>query len=276
VSPYWSGWKQWYDAELLIWHYCTLSGLIVTSCCLPSPVAWFSFDPSTAHRDIVLTNENQTVTCSSYDDRVVLGTAAFSKVTHLLSVLLISIRGLDVFLLWGSGVIQNMFHTTTFNLFYVHLNLRASTTGRSASIAMTTTRTLRLAWRGSTPWKTWCWGKTTRRGPCTWTTTAPGSCTTTPTPTGGWTLLVFWWETFIAGIICQVSIINTKTIILNETKPSHGHSWEHTHLTWNSLVLQCMVNKYYYYIQFNSIQFICIAQFHKLQICLGVLYNLYT
>jgi len=27
---------------------------------------------------------------------------------------------------------------------------------------------------------------------------------------------------------------------------------------------------------FNSIQFICIAQFHKLQICLGVLYNLYT
>jgi len=29
-------------------------------------------------------------------------------------------------------------------------------------------------------------------------------------------------------------------------------------------------------IQFNSVQFICIAQFHKLQICLGVLYNLYT
>jgi len=26
----------------------------------------------------------------------------------------------------------------------------------------------------------------------------------------------------------------------------------------------------------NSIQFICIAHFHKLQICLGVLYNLYT
>jgi len=28
--------------------------------------------------------------------------------------------------------------------------------------------------------------------------------------------------------------------------------------------------------EFNSIQFICIAQFHELQICLGVLYNLYT
>jgi len=31
-----------------------------------------------------------------------------------------------------------------------------------------------------------------------------------------------------------------------------------------------------YLIQFNSIQFICIAQFHKLQICLRVLYDLYT
>ncbi|KAL7388708.1 hypothetical protein ABVT39_019283 [Epinephelus coioides] len=47
-----------------------------------SDVAWFSFDPTTAHRDIVLSNENQTVTCSSYDDRVVLGTAAFSKGIH--------------------------------------------------------------------------------------------------------------------------------------------------------------------------------------------------
>ncbi|XP_078100858.1 tripartite motif-containing protein 67 [Sander vitreus] len=47
-----------------------------------SDVAWFTFDPTTAHRDIVLTNENQTVSCSSYDDRVVLGTAAFSKGIH--------------------------------------------------------------------------------------------------------------------------------------------------------------------------------------------------
>ncbi|XP_035473678.2 E3 ubiquitin-protein ligase TRIM9 isoform X1 [Scophthalmus maximus] len=47
-----------------------------------SDVAWFTFDPSSAHRDIVLSNENQTVSCNSYDDRVVLGTAAFSKGTH--------------------------------------------------------------------------------------------------------------------------------------------------------------------------------------------------
>ncbi|CAM4690647.1 unnamed protein product [Leuciscus chuanchicus] len=47
-----------------------------------SDVAWFTFDPTSAHRDIVLTNEHQTVTCNSYDDRVVLGTAAFSKGVH--------------------------------------------------------------------------------------------------------------------------------------------------------------------------------------------------
>ncbi|XP_074920227.1 tripartite motif-containing protein 67 isoform X8 [Chelonoidis abingdonii] len=47
-----------------------------------SDVAWFTFDPSSAHRDIVLSNDNQTATCSSYDDRVVLGTAAFSKGVH--------------------------------------------------------------------------------------------------------------------------------------------------------------------------------------------------
>ncbi|XP_056437338.1 E3 ubiquitin-protein ligase TRIM9 isoform X3 [Gadus chalcogrammus] len=47
-----------------------------------SDVAWFTFDPTSAHRDIVLTNENLTVSCNSYDDRVVLGTAAFSKGVH--------------------------------------------------------------------------------------------------------------------------------------------------------------------------------------------------
>ncbi|XP_054616926.1 tripartite motif-containing protein 67 isoform X2 [Dunckerocampus dactyliophorus] len=47
-----------------------------------SDVAWFAFDPTSAHRDIVLSNENQTVSCNSYDDRVVLGTAAFSKGVH--------------------------------------------------------------------------------------------------------------------------------------------------------------------------------------------------
>ncbi|XP_069463000.1 tripartite motif-containing protein 67 isoform X1 [Ambystoma mexicanum] len=47
-----------------------------------SDVAWFTFDTTSAHRDIVLSNNNLTATCSSYDDRVVLGTAAFSKGVH--------------------------------------------------------------------------------------------------------------------------------------------------------------------------------------------------
>nr|XP_005891231.1 PREDICTED: LOW QUALITY PROTEIN: tripartite motif-containing protein 67 [Bos mutus] len=47
-----------------------------------SDVAWFTFDPNSGHRDIILSNDNQTATCSSYDDRVVLGTAAFSKGAH--------------------------------------------------------------------------------------------------------------------------------------------------------------------------------------------------
>ncbi|XP_069811731.1 tripartite motif-containing protein 67 isoform X11 [Dendropsophus ebraccatus] len=45
-------------------------------------LAFFTFDSNTAHRDIVLSNDNMTASCSSYDDRVVLGTAAFSKGVH--------------------------------------------------------------------------------------------------------------------------------------------------------------------------------------------------
>uniref|UniRef100_A0A673V4Z0 E3 ubiquitin-protein ligase TRIM9 n=1 Tax=Suricata suricatta TaxID=37032 RepID=A0A673V4Z0_SURSU len=45
-------------------------------------VAWFAFDPSSAHSDIIFSNDNLTVTCSSYDDRVVLGKTGFSKGVH--------------------------------------------------------------------------------------------------------------------------------------------------------------------------------------------------
>jgi len=37
-----------------------------------------------------------------------------------------------------------------------------------------------------------------------------------------------------------------------------------------------LIAVYLFIYLFSSVQFICIAQFHKLQICLGVLYNLYT
>ncbi|XP_061038523.1 E3 ubiquitin-protein ligase TRIM9 isoform X18 [Eubalaena glacialis] len=45
-------------------------------------MAWFAFDPGSAHSDIIFSNDNLTVTCSSYDDRVVLGKTGFSKGVH--------------------------------------------------------------------------------------------------------------------------------------------------------------------------------------------------
>ncbi|XP_075879496.1 E3 ubiquitin-protein ligase TRIM9 isoform X2 [Nelusetta ayraudi] len=47
-----------------------------------SEIAWFTFDSASAHPDIVLSNDNLTVTCSSYDDRVVLANSAFSRGVH--------------------------------------------------------------------------------------------------------------------------------------------------------------------------------------------------
>ncbi|KAE8586643.1 hypothetical protein XENTR_v10021724 [Xenopus tropicalis] len=47
-----------------------------------SPVPWFAFDPGSAHPDIIFSNDNLTVTCNSYDDRVVLGKSGFSKGVH--------------------------------------------------------------------------------------------------------------------------------------------------------------------------------------------------
>uniref|UniRef100_A0AAY3ZUX0 Uncharacterized protein n=1 Tax=Denticeps clupeoides TaxID=299321 RepID=A0AAY3ZUX0_9TELE len=47
-----------------------------------SEIAWFTFDPVSAHPDILLSNDNLTVTCNSYDDRVVMGNTAFSRGVH--------------------------------------------------------------------------------------------------------------------------------------------------------------------------------------------------
>ncbi len=66
----------------MFFNHTELFWLSQTLFYLCSSVAWFTFDPTSAHRDIVLSNENQTVTCNSYDDRVVLGMAAFSKGVH--------------------------------------------------------------------------------------------------------------------------------------------------------------------------------------------------
>ncbi|KAM6912991.1 E3 ubiquitin-protein ligase TRIM9 isoform 5-T5 [Xenentodon cancila] len=47
-----------------------------------SEIAWFTFDPASAHPDILFSNDNLTVTCNSYDDRVVMGNASFSRGVH--------------------------------------------------------------------------------------------------------------------------------------------------------------------------------------------------
>uniref|UniRef100_A0A3P8YUZ7 Tripartite motif containing 9 n=1 Tax=Esox lucius TaxID=8010 RepID=A0A3P8YUZ7_ESOLU len=47
-----------------------------------SEIAWFTFDPTSAHPDIILSNDNLTVTCSSYDDRVVMGNSGLSRGVH--------------------------------------------------------------------------------------------------------------------------------------------------------------------------------------------------
>ncbi|XP_033734829.1 E3 ubiquitin-protein ligase TRIM9-like isoform X1 [Pecten maximus] len=45
-------------------------------------VAWFQFDPSASHPDIIFSNENLTATCNSFDHRVILGSTGFSKGVH--------------------------------------------------------------------------------------------------------------------------------------------------------------------------------------------------
>ena len=47
-----------------------------------STVAWFSLDPSTAHDDVLFSNDNMTATSSSFDNRVVLGSVGFSRGVH--------------------------------------------------------------------------------------------------------------------------------------------------------------------------------------------------
>ncbi|XP_076365257.1 E3 ubiquitin-protein ligase TRIM9-like isoform X2 [Tachypleus tridentatus] len=45
-------------------------------------VAWFNMDPVSAHSDIILSNDNQTVTSNTYEHRVVLGNLGFSQGVH--------------------------------------------------------------------------------------------------------------------------------------------------------------------------------------------------
>lgn len=46
------------------------------------PVAWFTFDPNSAHPDVSLMNGNATASCGSADSCVVLGTVGLSRGVH--------------------------------------------------------------------------------------------------------------------------------------------------------------------------------------------------
>ncbi|MEE6475396.1 hypothetical protein FKM82_010739 [Ascaphus truei] len=71
-----------YNARVKAYNSTGLGPYSKTVVLQTSDVAFFTFDANSAHRDIVLSNDNVTATCNSYDDRVVLGTAAFSKGVH--------------------------------------------------------------------------------------------------------------------------------------------------------------------------------------------------
>ena len=45
-------------------------------------MAWFAFDPATTTRDVLFTNDDRTVTTSSFDDRVVVGNVGFTRGQH--------------------------------------------------------------------------------------------------------------------------------------------------------------------------------------------------
>ncbi|XP_074986109.1 E3 ubiquitin-protein ligase TRIM9 isoform X12 [Caretta caretta] len=71
-----------YSARVKAFNKTGVSQYSKTLVLQTSEVAWFSFDPGSAHSDILFSNDNLTVTCNSYDDRVVLGKTGFSKGLH--------------------------------------------------------------------------------------------------------------------------------------------------------------------------------------------------
>ncbi|XP_058396559.1 E3 ubiquitin-protein ligase TRIM9 isoform X6 [Diceros bicornis minor] len=71
-----------YNARIKAFNKTGVSQYSKTLVLQTSEAAWFAFDPGSAHSDIIFSNDNLTVTCSSYDDRVVLGKTGFSKGVH--------------------------------------------------------------------------------------------------------------------------------------------------------------------------------------------------
>ncbi|XP_077995691.1 E3 ubiquitin-protein ligase TRIM9-like [Glandiceps talaboti] len=71
-----------YNCRVKAYNHAGEGAYSETVCLQTAEVAWFSLEPSTAHPDIIFNNDNMTVTCNSYDDRVVIGNVGFSRGVH--------------------------------------------------------------------------------------------------------------------------------------------------------------------------------------------------
>ncbi|XP_038074643.1 E3 ubiquitin-protein ligase TRIM9-like isoform X2 [Patiria miniata] len=71
-----------YNARIKAYNHAGEGDYSEGICLQTAEVAWFQPDPRTAHPDIIFTNDNMTLTCNTYDERIALGNVGFSKGVH--------------------------------------------------------------------------------------------------------------------------------------------------------------------------------------------------
>ncbi|XP_075265171.1 E3 ubiquitin-protein ligase TRIM9-like isoform X2 [Convolutriloba macropyga] len=71
-----------YRARVRCFNECGVSAHSEVVALSTSKVAWFTLNGDDCHSDLILSNQNSTVTSSSFDERVVLGSIGFSKGKH--------------------------------------------------------------------------------------------------------------------------------------------------------------------------------------------------